>query len=351
MVWKNIKFAVIAVGIIVSLVGPLSARAAVGPYLKTLYATRADLQGLFEAENFLTKAAAATELTGLEDWARQYGWREDKKLEFYKPKGVIPVSKNAVAAPDTGALGYIVVDDATGLILAQKNAGKVFPIASLTKLATVDAVLSLNVPLTRVSTITADDQVGGSRLGVAIGTKVSVNDLLYAALLPSANDAANALADATNLSRKKFVSLMNKRAQSLQLSRTKFVEPSGIDDANVSTPREFAIFASTVFNRDKVRSVATTAARGIKFVNSGKKMTIKNGNRLLTYPQYDDVYVFAGKTGYLGPENGCNLAVGLKSPNGSARPLIVVLFGENTMTGTMDDAHALAKWAWGKYKW
>ena len=330
---------------------PALAKAAPGPYLQLLYKKRADLQKLFDAKTYLAKPDAETPATNLEDWARQTGWRTDKKLLFYKPANGVPVAISDEKPPEGTALSYAVIDQATGLVLAEKNADDVHRIASLTKLATIEVALSNNVALNHVQPIVAADQVGGSRLGVKAGTKFTVSDLLYAALLPSANDATNALADATHLARDKFVALMNAKAKEFGLLKTAFSEPSGIDDGNVSTALEYAYLARNVYARSLVRQIATTAKRTIKLLPSGKKITIKNGDRLLTYPEYADVHVIAGKTGYLGPENGCNLAVGLKSPTGAPRPVIIVLLGENKMTQTMNDAHDLAKWAWAHYEW
>jgi D-alanyl-D-alanine endopeptidase (penicillin-binding protein 7) len=325
--------------------------AAPGPYLRSLYEKRVDLQALFDAKTYQTKPGADTAAIGLEDWARQYGWREDKMLEFYKPKTKIPKPINSASEPPTSAASYIVIDQASGLILAEKNADGVYRIASLTKLMTVDVVMSKKVPMSRVQAITAADQVGGSRLGVAAGTKLSVSDLLYAALLPSANDATNALASSTKLTRAKFVAAMNASAKALGLNRTKFTEPTGIDDGNVSTAREFALVANDVFSSSTVRRYSQTAKRTLRLLPSGKKVTVKNSDTLLTAPQYDDVLVSGGKTGYLGEDGGWNLAVVLKSAKGAPRPLAIVIFGEPKMANSMADADSLAQWAWTHYKW
>jgi serine-type D-Ala-D-Ala endopeptidase (penicillin-binding protein 7) len=335
----------------IALIAPELANAAPGPYLRSLYAKRADLQELFDAKTYLSKKGAATAAMSLEDWARQYGWREDKKLDFYKPKAKIPQPIDSAPAPTVSASAYVVIDQASGLILSEQNAGAAHRIASLTKLMTVEVALSKKVPMSRVQPITAADQVGGSRLGVAAGTKLTVSDLLYATLLPSANDAANALADSTRLSRAKFVAAMNATAKALGLNRTVFAEPTGIDDNNVSTAREFALVADKVFKSATARRYAQTASRILRLIPSGKKIAVKNSDTLLTAPQYDDVLVAGGKTGYLGGENGWNLAVVLKSAKGSARPLVIVIFGEPKMATSMADAHALAQWAWAHYKW
>jgi D-alanyl-D-alanine carboxypeptidase len=344
------RFSVI-IAILFAAAMPRTTFADVGPYLKTLYESRPDLQALFDSKTYAAKPDASTSATGLEDWAREYGWRETPELKFYKPKGVIPVPAKTDAAPAVSAAGYVVIDNASGLIVAEENSGIPRSIASLTKLMTTDVVLTRKVPLTRVQPITAADNVGGSRLGVAAGTKFSVNDLFYAALLPSANDAANALADATKLSRTQFVGAMNELAGSLGLSRTTFADPTGIDEGNVSTPREFAILAKNVFNFSAVRRYTTTMKRVLRELPSGKRITVKSSDYLLTKPEYDDVLVTAGKTGYLGADVGWNLAVGLKSAKGAPRELVIVVFGEPKLAQSMADADALAQWAWGHYKW
>jgi D-alanyl-D-alanine endopeptidase (penicillin-binding protein 7) len=261
------------------------------------------------------------------------------------------VLSNNLTQPTVSAAGFIVVDKLSGKVLAENNADAVFRLASLTKLMTVNLVLARKVPLARIQPIVAADQVGGSRLGVKAGTKFTVSDLLYATLLPSANDAANALADSTKLTRPKFVAAMNATAKALGLKHTVFTEPTGIDDGNVSTAREFARLVQSVFSQTTLRRYACTAQRTIYARPSWKKIVVKNSDHLLTKTQYDDVLVAGGKTGYLGADGGWNLAVELKSANGAPRELTVVLMGEPMLATSEADAHALAHWAWDNYKW
>ncbi len=268
-----------------------------------------------------------------------------------KPAVKIPVPVNNETAPTVSAASYIVIDRVSGKVLAENNADAVLRLASLTKLMTVNLVLARKIPLTRLQPITAADQVGGSRLGVKIGTKFTVNDLFYATLLPSANDAANALADSTKLSRPKFVADMNATAKALGLKHTVFTEPTGIDDGNVSTAREFARLAQSVFGQAAFRHYDCVAKRTIYARPSWKKIVLKNSDHLLTKPQYDDVLVSGGKTGYLGPDGGWNLAVELKSANGASRELTVVLMGEPMLATSEADAHALVNWVWNNYNW
>lgn len=330
---------------------PALALAAPGPALKSFYLGRPDLQALFDSKTYLAKPHANTAATSLEDWARQYGWRQDPTLKFYKPTGIIPVAAKSDPVPPISGEGYVVIDRASGLIVAEQNAGVSWSVASLTKLMTADVVLNRKVSLKKIQPITAADQVGGSRLGVANGTKFTVDDLFYAALMPSANDAANALADSTKLSRPQFVQAMNARAKALGLNQTTFADPTGIDPGNISTPREFAILADAVFRLPDVHRYATVAIRTLHELPSWKKLTVKSSDFLLTQPKYDDVLVRAGKTGYLGADTGWNLAVDVKSAHGASRELTIVIFGEPKLAQTMADADVLAQWAWTNYKW
>lgn len=337
--------------LLLTLALPQTCSAAVGPYLRSLYQQRTDLQALFDPTTLLARPTVQTAVIGLEDWARQYGWRENAKLLFYKPSGVVPVATQTDPAPEVGVKGYVVIDRVSGLILAEHEAGVQRPIASLTKLMTAGLVLEQGVSLSKLQAITSNDMVGGSSLGVKAGTTFSVSDLFYAALLPSANDAANALAASTGLSRTSFVAEMNKRVQTLSLPRTSFADPTGIDEKNVSTPREFAALAETIFSLPSIRRVSQTGTRTITAKPSNTPITVKNSDDLLTKPDYDHLYVTAGKTGYLGPEVGWNLSVAMKPMKGPSHELIIVLLGGNTLKQTMADADRLGQWAWEHYTW
>lgn len=349
-VWARIFFtACLATGF------PIAVFAAPNTALKAVYEGRVDLQSWFDAKTYAARSDAATETMSLEDWARQYGWREDKTLKAYAPTGLVPtaiVKTIETPAPDVTARGYTVIDQRTGLILAQKNAGITRPIASLTKLMTADVVLGRKTALNKMVTMRAGDAVGGSTLGLKVGNKLSVSDLFYAAFLPSANDATNMLAGATGLSRPKFVENMNERARSLGLVRTVFTDPTGIDEGNISTPREFAVLAQTIFRRPEVRRYATTVERTIRVLPRKIAKKVKNSNFILSRPEYEDLYVTAGKTGYLGPEIGWNIAVALHDGQRAVHPeLLVVVFGTETLKQGSTEAADLARWSWEQYQW
>lgn len=250
-----------------------------------------------------------------------------------------------------GAQAYMVLDRTTGKILTMKQENRVWPIASLTKLMTADVVLDHQVPKTKIADVRTIDDVGGARLSVKNGDTFSVDDLFYATLIASANNAANALSRTTGLEQKEFVKEMNQQAVDLNLTHTTFVDPTGIDPRNVSTVSDLAQFARKVFDREEIRHYTTTTRKNITVLNRKQKKMMTTTNWMLYKPAYDDVWVTGGKTGYL-EESGWNLVVSLQ-PNAKDqdRELLMVIFGADSRADSFVDAKKLSKWAWAAYDW
>ncbi|MEK7665317.1 MAG: serine hydrolase [Patescibacteria group bacterium] len=326
---------------------PLISSAATDPLFE-IYAQRIDLQKSFDETGVAIAGSAAGFLIDLEDWARQYGWQEYNELAVYAPS-VDPPSNSSTPAPSVTASHYIVIDKASGAVLAQKDAGAVWPIASITKLMTTDLLLNSGVNLDAIVSVRSIDDVGGAKLWVNDGTTFSVRDLLAAMLIGSANNAANALSRIT--AGNDVVDEMNARAEELGLHRTTFVDPAGIDPANISTAREVAELAKTVFAHEEVHQLTTTSSKYIYAISDGQWRRMKNTNWLVYYPEYDDVWVTAGKTGYL-DESGWNLVVQMRpSKVDENREVIVVTFGSTSRQESFNDTEALAQWAWESFDW
>lgn len=332
---------------------PVSFGNAASPELVQLYNKRPDLQLAFEATTFrAVPHSAAGFLIDLEDWASQYGWQEDASLQSFAPTSN-NIPKRHAGAPDpvVPSTSFIVIDRSSGQILAAKGADVVWPIASLTKLVTTNLVLEAGIPLTRTANILTDDDVGGAKLYVADGATMSVDDLLYSALVGSANNAANALSRTLGESKEQFIARMNGFASRLNLEHTEFVDPTGIELGNVSTAREYARLAGVVFEKKDIRRYTSTASRIVTVLSDASTKNIQNTNWMLWKPEYDDVYVISGKTGYL-IESGWNLAVDLRpSANDTDRELLIVLFGATSRADSFIDAKALANWTWRQHDW
>ena len=134
------------------------------------------------------------------------------------------------------AEAYVVMDRASGKILTVKNENKVWPIASLTKLMTANVLLEKKPSLQTRYAVKKIDDVGGAKLYLKNGDKLSIQDLYYAMFLGSANNAANALARTSGLTKEKFVAKMNANAKSLNLLNTKFTDPPGMDTTKDGVP-------------------------------------------------------------------------------------------------------------------
>lgn len=321
------------------------------PTLQLIYETRPDLQAAFDVETGQAiDGSRAGFLLDLEDWARQYGWREYSGLSAYAP-AVIPEPTHVSVPPVVTASAFIVLDRKSGLILAERGSANPWPIASLTKLMTAHLVLQSGAPFDSVRAINQDDEVGGARLWVDPGATFTLSDLMYATLVGSANNAANALAEAAESDRAAFVEDMNAAAAAWHLAHTHFADPTGIELENVSTAREIAALAAHVFENRDMRRFTSTALRYISVLSTGEQKKIQNTNWMLWRPEYDDIFVMSGKTGYL-EESGWNLVVSLRPTLADeTRELMVVTFGSRSRAESFQDAEALARWTWENYHW
>ncbi len=344
------KYALIILALALSL--PTQALAVSDP-LAEVYAERADLQAAFDEEGTPVGTAAGF-LMNLEDWARQYGWQEYPELAAYAPAKA-PPSHHPTVPPSTPTISsgrYIVIDDATGAILLAEKAEQEWPIASITKLMTTKVAVDNGLDVGGSGSVRDTDDVGGAKLYVVDGTTFTIRDLLAATLVGSANNAANAVARLTGIERANFVTKMNTEAAALGLTHTSFVDPTGIELGNVSNAREVAYFAHKAFAHEHIRKFTGSTKAHIAALNDETYVRdIKNTNWLLYDPAYDDLYVTAGKTGFLN-ESGWNLVVRMH-PMGedTSRSLTIVVLGAAGRRESFDDAANLARWTWKNFTW
>lgn len=138
--------------------------------------------------------------------------------------------------PSLSAEGAFAADLETGFVFFEKESNRARSIASLSKLMT--ALVSLEA-INQYQTITIQPEdvvVEGIAGGLVAGQKLKSSELLFPLLLSSSNDAAYALARAIGIDR--FVDAMNEKARSLGLTHTSFIDPSGLNAKNQSTPED-----------------------------------------------------------------------------------------------------------------
>lgn len=253
------------------------------------------------------------------------------------------VPEQVTAATPVNADAYVVMDAASGEVLASERADDVRSIASITKLMTVMVAREAGLSADASVALSRADEVGGGRLQVPVGTQMTVPGLLGATIVGSANNAANALARATGLSREEFVARMDAKARALGLASTSFADPTGIEVENLSTAREVALMARAAFQDPWIAPYAALPTYDVP-LPKGAFRTIKNTNTLVNDASLD---VMAGKTGFIN-EAGYTLVTRVKRPGDSE--LIVVTLGSDSKALSFRDAKVLAEKAWQGYR-
>lgn len=202
------------------------------------------------------------------------------------------------------ASSYIVIDDATGKILAQKNSDQREPIASLTKIMTAVVGLDLSSPDETFTISPEAGQVPPTTIGVVPGQKMTLQELLDGALMTSANDAAEGIRDGINQKYNDniFTSAMNEKAQILGLSDTHFANPEGFDDpGNFSTASDVAILAHYALeNYPTINQIVNQDYLFLPATSAHKQFDLYNWNGLLdVYPGIKGVKIGnTDKAGY-----------------------------------------------------
>lgn len=213
------------------------------------------------------------------------------------PTPPAPVSAAPPELPELTADAWILYDATADLVLAGRDIDTARAMASVTKAMTALVVRdhARLDELTRVSAVAAD--VGESEVGLFAGERWSVEDLLYAIMVRSGNDAAFALAEHVGGDVAGFVEMMNTRAAAMGLANTSFANPHGLDaDGHYSSPRDLAMLGAAVLEDPVLARMARTRRVVFKQAPDGTARIVDNTNHLLgVYPGVAGV-----KTGYTG---------------------------------------------------
>ena len=243
------------------------------------------------------------------------------------------------AAPHVTARAYLVENPVTGEVLVQHGAWARAPIASLTKLMTVLVTLD-HARWNDVVRVRSDAaKVGESTVNLRAGERLTVGDLVKAALIQSANDAADALADyVSNGDEKAFVALMNAKAKELGLSATHFVRPDGLDVAgHYSTAHDITALAEVAMRDPRIRSVVRL-----------RTDTIAGHRRLHTWNDLLGIFrgLYGVKTGHTAAAGWCEVAAVRR--NGVT--LYTTVLGSPSRSQRNIDLAALLRWGISRYR-
>ena len=204
--------------------------------------------------------------------------------------------------PSVSAKSAVLIDGESGELLCSKNPDERLSMASTTKIMTALVAIE-NGDLGSVVEIPREAVgVEGSSIYLYEGERLTLEQLLYALLLESANDAATAVAIHIGGSVENFAALMNEKSAELGLESTHFENPHGLDsEQHYTTARELAIIAAEAMKNPKLREIASTKKKTIPLNDTEGVRLLINHNRLLK--SYDGA--IGVKTGYTKKSGRC----------------------------------------------
>lgn len=255
-----------------------------------------------------------------------------------------PKKIKGVSNVNIGERAYLVVDLDSQKVLAKRAINQRKPIASLTKIMTAVIVLEkmdLGETITVPKGVT---KTTGSKLYLSPGTKIAVQELLRGMLIKSANDCAFTLEKGYDreTTKGKFVKLMNQKAKALGMTRTKFVEATGLSEKNVSTARDLGFLTSYALRKDLFRQMVKIYSTKVK-TESGYQFPVTSTNRMLR----TDQDIFGIKTGYLEEAGQCFIS----GSEQNGHQLITILLGSNSHYSRFQETRSLLNWAYSSYRW
>lgn len=249
------------------------------------------------------------------------------------------------APPELSSIAYAVYDADYGYLVLEKNAYQRRSIASITKIMTLlvaselveQGELSLDTKVT-VSARAASRE--GTQINLRAGDVLTVEELLYATALQSANDAAVALAEYVAGSEEDFTKLMNDKAEALGLVDTHYVDCTGllsIFSNNFSTAFDQVKLLQEALQHELLRTILSAP----DYILQSQDRRIKNSHPLLDLPGVE-----GGKTGATTPAGHTLITSCVRHE----KRLIIVVLGARSREVRNDENKRLLEWAFGNLR-
>lgn len=249
--------------------------------------------------------------------------------------------------PQVSAKSGIVIDGETGSTIYSKNPHTKRDPYSITKLLTCLVALEHLSPEDTVTVTKWAANTGGSTAYLKAGEKVRVKDLIYAALLPSGNDAAVALAHGVSGSKAKFAVLMNKKAKELGCTDSHFSNPHGWKAKDHYTSAyDMAKIAKAAMEVALIRTACSTEMYKMPKTNKHKARYIATTNYLVAGKKYPKSGVFAGKTGTWDSKNAS-----LVSACQRKGKLVYAVVLKDTTGGRYTSTNRILNYSYKKLEW
>lgn len=233
----------------------------------------------------------------------------------------------------------LLVDLNTSEVLYSSNPDLVVPIASVTKLMTAMVVLDAKLPLDERLPITIRDakEMQGVYSRVRIGSEISRREMLLLTLMSSENRAAASLAHHYPGGYAAFIQAMNLKASELGMSSTRYVEPTGLSQHNVSSANDLVKLLRASHAYPLIEELSTTPEKTVAFSKPRYTLGFRNTNALVRKPDWN---IQLTKTGFTNAAGHCLV---MRTVMNKREVAFVVLdaFGKYTH---MADANRLKKW-------
>lgn len=245
------------------------------------------------------------------------------------------------AGLDIRAASALVVDE-TGVPLLAKSVHEQRPIASVTKLMTALVILRAGLPLDEpITIIEADrDRMRWSRSRLRIDRKATLprDEMLAVALMSSDNRAAAALGrTAFPGGTAELVEAMNKEAERLGMTESRFADPTGLDAGNVSTAADLVKLIRAAAEEPLIRGITSTGSMQVAPYGDGATLEYRNTNPLV---RNDEWHIKLSKTGYIHEAGRCLVM----RAEIAGRRLDIVLLGAQGKLTPVGDSNRLRKW-------
>ena len=251
----------------------------------------------------------------------------------------------ADGAPAVSAPHAVLMEEATGCVVFEKDADARVPPASVTKVMTILLIVEAleRDELSLDDTVTASanaESMGGSQIYLEAGEAMSVRDMLKSIVVASANDAAVAIAEHICGTEADFVERMNARAAELGLQNTNFTNCTGLfeDSSHYTSARDVAVMAREVMSHEMVKDYTTIWMDSVRNGEFG----LSNTNKL--------VHSYSGctglKTGYTSAAGHCLAATAERG----GTEFIAVVMGCESSDSRFADAAALLDYGFSAYE-
>ena len=270
------------------------------------------------------------------------------------------ITVGAAASEDEFVLrsgAVLVLDQASGEPIYAKNMDVPTSIASITKLMTAMVTLDAKLPMQEEITINGEDvdRLKGTGSRLALGTRLTREELLHLALIASENRAASALSRAYPGGRAAFIAAMNRKAREIGMQHTRFLDATGLHSGNQATAVDLAKLVDAAYRYPLISEISTTASydvsvpgtRVVKVKENGKVRKVKravqrhlafnNTNSLIREGAWD---IGISKTGYIREAGHCLVM----QTRIAEQKVIIVLLDAVGKWSRLDDATRIRKW-------